>query len=144
MNILRRLDGLAWLPALFARVAIGAVFFQSGLGKLRNLDQVTEFFTGLGIPLATVQAPAIAALELAGGALIVLGLGTRIAAALLACVMIVATATAIWPHLGSWRDVLGTVETAYFAIFVYLVVHGAGALSLDTIVARRLRLATTK
>lgn len=142
--LVHRLDGLAWLPALFARVAIGVVFVQSGLGKLQNLDNVTQFFTQLGIPLASVQAPVIAGLELVGGALIVLGLGTRLAAALLACVMLVATATAVWPQLESWRGVLGTIETAYFSIFVYLVVHGAGALSVDTLVARRLRLAATK
>lgn len=116
---------------------IGAAFVQTGWAKLHNLEGFTAFFTQLGIPLPHLQAPLVAGIEFVGGALLVLGLGTRIAAALLSGVMLVAIATAIWPGLTSWKEVLGTVEAIYFSTFVYLALHGAGAISLDHLVARR-------
>lgn len=136
-RLLRAADQLRWLPPLLLRVVLGVAFLQTGWGKLHNLEGFTAFFEQLGIPLAGVQAPFVAGLELAGGALLVLGLGTRIAATLLAGVMLVAIATAIWPGVASWRQLLGTVEAIYFSTFVYLAVHGAGAVSLDNLVARR-------
>jgi putative oxidoreductase len=116
---------------------IGAAFVQTGWGKLQHLDSFRAYFEQLGIPLAGLQAPFVAGLELVGGALLVLGLGTRIAAALLSGVMLVAMATAVWPGLESWRALPGTIEAIYFSTFVYLAVHGAGAISFDRLVARR-------
>lgn len=136
--LLRTADQLRWLPPLLLRTVIGVAFVQTGWGKLHNLEGFTAFFDKLGIPLAGVQAPLVAGLELAGGVLLVVGFGTRVAAALLSGVMLVAIATAIWPGLPSWHALLGTVEAIYFSTFVYLAVHGAGAISLDNLVARRI------
>lgn len=137
-SVLGAAGQLRWLPPLLLRVVIGVAFFQTGRGKLEHLDGFRMYFEQLGIPLAGVQAPLVAGLELVGGALLVLGLGTRLAAALLSGVMLVAMATAIWPGLPSWHALPGTIEAIYFATFVYLAVHGAGSLSLDHLVARRI------
>jgi hypothetical protein len=51
---------LKWLPSLLARITIGAVFIESGWGKLHNLPKVIDFFHSLGIPYAEVQAPFVA------------------------------------------------------------------------------------
>ncbi|HEU0036782.1 MAG TPA: DoxX family protein [Kofleriaceae bacterium] len=141
---LRRLAAkVSWAPPLIVRVVLGISFILTGWGKLHHLDQVIGFFRELGIPAAEVQAPFVAGAEFIGGALVLLGFGTRIAAALLAGVMTVAIATAIWPDAGwaepiaSWSTVLGSIEAIYLATFLYLVVHGAGALSLDHLAARR-------
>jgi putative oxidoreductase len=136
-RILQAAGQIRWLPPLLLRAVLGAVFVQTGWGKLEHLESFRAYFAQLGIPLADVQAPLVAGLELFGGALLVLGLGTRLAAALLSGVMLVAMATAIWPGLSSWHQLPGTVEAIYFSTFVYLAVHGPGAISLDTLVARR-------
>ena len=128
---------IAWVPPLVLRVVLGVTFATTGWGKLGNLDAVTRYFESLGIPGATVQAPMVAALELAGGILILLGLGTRVASLVLAAVMTVALATAIWPNVAGVRELLGSIEAAYLAAFLYLAAHGAGAVSVDTIAARR-------
>jgi putative oxidoreductase len=141
--LLRAADQLRPLPPLLLRAVVGVAFVQTGWAKLHNLEGFTAFFDQLGIPLAGVQAPLVAGLELAGGALLVIGLGTRIAAALLSGVMLVAMATAIWPGLASWHHLLGTVEAIYFATLVYLAVHGAGAISLDNLLARRIGFSAT-
>jgi putative oxidoreductase len=130
--------GLAWLPPLAARVAVGLVFVTAGWGKLHNLTHVVEFFRSLGIPAPELQAPFVASVELAGGLLLVLGLGTRFVAVPLACTMIVAIATALWPDLEGAIDLLGKSELVYIVIFAWLAIAGAGAVSLDALVARAL------
>jgi len=51
---------------------------QSGSGKLHNISGVTEFFTSLGLLASHFTAIEISNLELFGGALLALGLGSRI------------------------------------------------------------------
>jgi len=45
-----------WLSPTLARLTVGLVFFQSGWGKLHDLEKVTDFFTQLGLPAAAFQA----------------------------------------------------------------------------------------
>lgn len=128
---------IAWLPPLVLRVVLGVTFLSTGWGKLGNLDAITRYFESLGIPGASVQAPFVAGLELVGGIAILLGLGTRVFALLLAAVMAVALATAIWPNASGVRELLGSIEAVYLAAFLYLAAHGAGAASADNLAARR-------
>src|SRR6185437_7047890 len=88
--IVSRLD---WLPGLMSRLTIGFIFIQTGWGKWRHIDKVISFFTSLGIPAPRLQAPFVASVELGCGALVCLGLFTRIAAVPLIGTMIVAIAT---------------------------------------------------
>ena len=55
---------------------------------------VTESFAGMGVPAAELVAPAVATIELLGGALIVAGVGTRIAGLFAAAAMLGAVFTA--------------------------------------------------
>jgi len=62
MQTLRRLvlrvsAGLRWLPPTLTRLVIGWVFLQSGWGKLHSLDNITEYFGSLHIPLPALNAP---------------------------------------------------------------------------------------
>jgi putative oxidoreductase len=131
----RRIAAIGWLSPVLLRVAVGVTFISSGWGKLHDLEQVTRYFESLGIPGAGVQAPMVSAIELVGGALVLVGLGTRFAAALLAGVMAVATATAIWPQSDGVVAFLGSLEVVYLFVLAHLVIHGAGAASLDHVIA---------
>jgi putative oxidoreductase len=139
-NILGRLRRLAFVPPVVLRAVLGVTFVGSGWGKLQNLDAITRYFDSLGIPGASVQAPFVAGVEFVGGILLLVGFGTRIASLVLASVMAVALATAIWPSVGGVRELLGSIEAVYFAAFLYLAVHGAGAVSID----ERLKLMTRR
>ena len=132
----RATTSLAWLAPFLVRVVIGVTFILTGWGKLHNLDMLREYFHSLGIPAADLQAPVVAGVEFLGGLMVVLGLGTRIAALFLTGVMAVAIGTAIWPKAPHLADLLGSVEAVYFAAFVYLAIAGAGAASADRIVHR--------
>jgi len=133
---LRLLRKIAWTGPLLVRLVVGFAFAHNGWGKLHSLDNVTQFFESLGIPAAGAQAAMVSTIEFAGGILLILGFGTRIVAALLVGVMTVATLTSAWPQAEHALDLANTIEVTYLVIFIWLVVHGAGAVSLDRLIAR--------
>jgi putative oxidoreductase len=63
--------------------------------------------------------------------MLILGLFTRIPAAMLAVVMLVAIKSAKWGDVDSLETLLGFEEAAYFAGFMWLSIAGPGAASLD-------------
>ena len=128
----------AFLGPLLARLTLGVAFVSSGWGKIHNLDKVTEFFTELGIPAPHFQAVFVSWVELVCGALVLVGLATRLASIPLICTMIVALITAKAEDIAGVSDLVGTIEFTYIALALWLTVSGAGALSLDRVLARRL------
>ena len=127
---------LAWAGPLVVRIVVGFAFAHNGWGKLHSLDNVTQFFESLGIPAPGAQAAMVSTIEFAGGILLMLGLGTRIVAALLVGVMTVATLTSALPQAEHVLDLANTIEVTYLVIFLWLVVHGAGAVSVDAAIVR--------
>jgi len=135
---LKLLDKVRWSGPLLVRLTLGLVFISTGWGKLHNLPNVTQFFHSLGIPAPGFHAAFVSSIEVGGGLLLIAGLGTRLASALLVGVMTVAILTAKLPELHGVVDLANTVEFTYLAMFVWLVVSGPGAASLDHLVARRI------
>jgi len=134
----RRVAGyLGWLAPLFARITVGYVFLLSGWGKLNNLPQVSENFAGWGIPLPHVLAPFVSGVEFFGGLFLLLGLLTRISAGALGVTMIVAIGSAKWALVDSLETLLGFDEFEYLALFLWLAIAGAGAVSVDHWLERR-------
>jgi putative oxidoreductase len=131
-------DRLAFLPPLLARIAIGVVFIGTGWGKLHNLEKITSFFTELGIPAPGFNAVVASTAELVCGALLLVGLFTRLAAVPLIVVMIVAIAAAKWSDINGLSDLLGFVETLYVVLLAWLGTAGAGPISLDRVLLRAL------
>ena len=128
---------LVWLGPLIARITVGWVFLWSGWGKLNNLPAITENFISWGIPFPQILTPFTSGVEFVGGICLLLGLMTRISAGALAVTMIVAVKSAKWGQVDSLETLLGFDESAYFAIFTWLAIAGAGALSLDHLIGRR-------
>lgn len=132
------------LAALCTRLVLGITFFRTGLGKWQHFDDTVSFFTDLGIPAPAANAAFISSLELAGGILLILGLGTRLSAALLSATMIVALMTAdradfVAAISGSPDKGLTDVTPLPFLLMLgWLVAFGAGALSLDCLLFRRM------
>lgn len=125
-----------WLPAAVARLCVGVVFALSGWGKLHSLDQVTSFFTELGIPAPAFHATFVSSVELVGGVLLIAGLLTRFAALPLIGTMVVAILTAQRENIHGLGDLAGTIEFAYIALLLWLAVAGGGRLSLDHLFGR--------
>lgn len=129
---------LGWLPPTAARATVGWIFLGSGWGKLHNLEGVVKFFTELGLPAPQLQAPFVAATEFLGGALVLLGLATRLASLPLMGVMAVALLTALREQIHSLADLFALSEFSYLVLLAGLAVFGAGPLSLDVWLVQRL------
>jgi putative oxidoreductase len=135
-------DSLAFLAPLATRLVLGPAFFLTGRGKLVNFENTTGFFTQLGIPFPAANAAFVASLEMVGGILLMLGLGTRIVALLLSSTMVVALLTAdrqsFLEGLGG-GDVTGVTPAVFLLFLLWLMLYGPGNVSLDWIIGRRFR-----
>ena len=133
----------AALPSFLTRLVIGYAFYLTGNGKLNNLENVTKFFTNLGIPAPHLNAVFIGSLEYIGGMLLIVGLCTRPIAALFGATMVVALMTADNQALmGALRGVddkgLTDVVPVVFGLFLlWLLMYGPGFLSIDWIIRKQ-------
>lgn len=129
--------GLARFPRsiieLMARVAVGAVFFKSGLVKIASWDTTVSLFAQeYQVPVLPPEIAAYlgTAAELICPVLIVAGLFTRLgAAALLGMTLVIQMF--VYPE--NWAEHL-----MWATILLYLVTRGAGAISVDRFIARHL------
>jgi putative oxidoreductase len=121
----------AWAGPLLMRLVVGYTFMLAGWGKLNSLPQMIQNFTDWGIPFPQILTPFVSGVECFGGAMLILGLFTRIPAAMLAVVMVVAVKAAKWGDVDSLETLLGFEEATYFAAFMWLAIAGPGAASLD-------------
>ena len=119
------------------RLVVGLVFLSEGIQKFLFPDQLgVGRFLKIGLPAPEVLGPLVGCFEIACGALVVLGLVTRLAAIPLITIMLVAITTTKIPILlksGFWS--MAHEARTDFAMLLgalFLLITGAGAWSLDT------------
>ena len=123
-----------WLMALPLRAAVATVFWNSAMAKLANWDTTIELFTEeYKVPLLPPEIAANMALtiELAAPVLLVLGLLTRATALVL---LGMTTVIEIFVYPQAWPT-----HIQWAAMLLVLLCRGAGALSIDHVLWRRLR-----
>lgn len=133
--------GLRPYAPTILRIFVGIVFLAHGVQKLQGIEGVVGFFGFLGIPAPDIMAWVVALIETIGGLALILGLGTRYAAALLAVVMLVAIVTfkasiglIAGPDAGAaGYELDGTLLVANLV----LLILGGGALSLEQVLLKR-------
>jgi len=120
---------------LLVRILVASVFFQSGLTKIASWSSTVSLFENeYAVPFLS---PAIAALlgtgvELFFPVLLVLGLGSRVAAAVLFVFNIIAVIS--YPDLGA----IGLKDHQTWGLLLLVtLLHGPGRLSLDRLLERR-------
>lgn len=131
------------------RLLLAGVFIPEGLKKFLFPDQWgAGRFQKIGIPAPEVMGYVVGAFELGCGLLILVGLLTRVAAIPLLVDMTVAIATTKIPLLwqatvvsnkvGFWSmQTEARTDFSQFMALLFLLVAGAGPLSLDAVYFRR-------
>jgi len=132
------LDRIWWLAPLIGRFGVGLLFLSTGWGKAHSLDKVTQFFVTLHIPAPGLNAVVVAYSELICGALLVVGLATRLATMPLIVSMIVAILTAKLGDIHGLFDLVGADEFTYLCVLIMLALIGPGKVSLDRILSNSL------
>jgi uncharacterized membrane protein YphA (DoxX/SURF4 family) len=121
---------------ILVRLLVGAVFLSEGIQKFLFPDDLgVGRFIKIGIPRPEVMASFVGVVEIVCGALLILGLLTRLAAIPLIIDMLVALTTTKIPILrdkGFW-SMAHEARTDYCMLLgsIFLLIVGAGAWSLD-------------
>jgi putative oxidoreductase len=129
----KNLEGLV---LLVGRLTVGVLFVSTGWGKVHNIEKVAGYFHELGIPAPGFNAVLAGYSELICGALLVIGLLTRLATIPLIITMIVALLTAKRGDVHNLPDLFGLVEWTYIPILLLIAVFGPGLVSVDAFVFR--------
>lgn len=130
-------DNTQTLSWTLLRVLGSAMFMTHGWPKMFG-DRTQPFLGGMpffGIDVGINMLWIAGAIELFGGALLVLGLFTRYIAALAAILMVMAYLAA---HL-AWFPTLnnGELATMYFLVYFAIFAFGPGKISLDNMLFGR-------
>ena len=135
------------------RMMAGAVFFWEGILKFTYANQGVGRFTKLGLPFPVFTANFVGGLEIVGGLLLMLGLGTRLITIPFIIEMLVAmlsTKPRLFlgtlplpppptpPQVGIWA-VLHEIRSEYAQLMscIFLLIAGPGPFSLDAAVPSR-------
>jgi putative oxidoreductase len=141
-GLLTRIASTLQSPFLLAvRLYWGWQFMQTGWGKLSDIDKVIQFFTTLGIPAPALNAYFVSALELGGGLLLILGLGSRLIAVPMVINMLVAYITAdreaLFSIFSSPDKFTGATPYTFLFACLLVLIFGPGLFSLDALLASR-------
>jgi putative oxidoreductase len=138
MNSRRQSSNNTDLALLLLRVVIGVVFIAHGWQKLfiLGLGGVAKAFTDMGVPFPAITGPAVGVIEIVAGVAIILGFSTRLASLGLACDVLAAI---ILVHAKNGFFVPMGIEfvMSLLAVVLALAIGGAGAYSIDSLVAGR-------
>jgi putative oxidoreductase len=107
--------------------------------KWGNISGIAEWFGSMGIPLPMLNAYMAATTEMAAVILLPLGLATRLISIPLIITMIVAIVTV---HLGNGFEAGSNgfeIPLYYILMLFALLINGAGKISLDNVIKRRMK-----
>jgi len=120
------------------RVVMGCMLIYSGYLKFIAMGDTVGFFTMMLIPAAGIIAPIIAAGEVLGGALLVVGLGIRYVPLWFIPMFLVTTFYVKLPNQPPiFGYDAGRIDIMLLIGNVMLLLEGAGAFALDAYLARR-------
>ena len=121
---------------LLGRLALGTIFVKSGLQKLLELSAFAASLAQRGVPQSSTWAVIGATVEFVGGILVVSGLRTREASALM--ILFVIVATGISHRYWEFADAARRLQESQFfknlsiiGGFLLLFVAGGGRYSAD-------------
>lgn len=128
---------------LLLRLIFGWGLFQTGKGKLENIDRFIDFLARLHIPMPQASAWFVASLECIGGLLLILGLAARLIAIPLTINFIVAFMTADRDAVVNFfKDQEAFTNAApflYLLVSLIVLAFGPGLFSIDALIGRMRR-----
>jgi putative oxidoreductase len=117
--------------ALLGRVLMSVIFLRSGYGKLMAPAATMGMFTHYHLPLVGAAYALAVAVELLGGALVLVGWKTRFVAPVMAA-WCIATALVAHLHPNDTMQMINFMKNLAMAGgFLQLAAYGAGRFSLD-------------
>ena len=125
------------ISVVILRVTLGVIFFIHGLVKFQDsISGVAGWFSSIGLP--GFLAYGVAIVELVGGALLILGLFSKVVSVLLAIIMVgaIAKVKLAVGFLGNGQMAGYELDLALLAMSIFIAVNGSRAFALDTLINR--------
>lgn len=138
-RVLAFLNGHGWIGPLLLRLVFGYFWLETGWAKLNNLAFFTERLVEWDIPWPALSAAVCAGTEFVGGALIMLGLATRLTMLPMIFNMLVALAVVVLPGISTLDEFVELDEVLYVSVLFWLLMSGPGKASLYHFIAWRFR-----
>lgn len=137
-------DALKNPLALAGRLLLASLFLPAGIGKLTGFAGTIAYISSAGLPMPALAAAAALTVEIGGGAALIAGAGTRIAALVLALFTLVASFVfhAYWAVPADQQYVTQLLFFKNIAVaggLLTLAAWGAGAWSIDARMATNSR-----
>ncbi|HET6436104.1 MAG TPA: DoxX family protein [Xanthomonadaceae bacterium] len=121
--------------ALLGRIGLSLIFIISGWGKIAGYAATQGYMEAMGVPGALL--PLVIALELGGGLAILAGAFTRWIALAIAAFSLLSAAIFHADFGDAAQAISFWKNVAMAGGFLMLAAHGAGAYSVDALLARR-------
>ncbi|MCM2302147.1 MAG: DoxX family protein [Flavobacteriaceae bacterium] len=125
-------------PLLLIRLVLAYGFFGPAMTKLKNTQEIFEWFREIGIPFPVINAYLTTYTEFFGFIFLAVGFATRLISIPLIIIMLVAIKTV---HLNNGFIAAnnGFEIPLYYAIMLFvLFVYGPGKYSLDVYIIKKL------
>lgn len=135
--ILTQLHRYEWLGPAVLRLGFGYFWLETGWAKLQHLDGFTQRFEAWGIPFPAFSAALSATTDLVGGALLMLGLLTRLVCVPMIVNMVVAIVLVVSRDLTGLDEYVESSEVTYILILFWLLMAGPGKASVDAWLVRQ-------
>lgn len=113
---------------LIGRILLAGIFVFAGIGKIMHYHMTQSYMGHYGVPGSLL--PGVIALELVGGACVILGLFTRTAAAILALFSIAAIAIFHRTFATQMDQIVTLAELSMTGGLILLAANGPGRFSL--------------
>jgi len=130
--------------SVLPRLIVGLVFLSEGIQKFLFPELVgAGRFEKIGFSNPEFLASFVAYFEIVCGVLILIGLSVRIAAIPLLIIMITAITTTkipILPDKGFWQMAHDSrTDFAMTMLIIFILIYGAGKLSVDYLIKRKIK-----
>jgi putative oxidoreductase len=145
-NGLRRYASYLQSPVLLlVRLAWGWEALQSGWGHLHHVAQTADFFRSLNIPMPVANVYISGGTELVGGALLILGIGTRLISFPFIFNFLIAIISAGHSQIASkwhdgglawWNQIVDDTAFPFLILGLVMLAFGPGMLSIDYVIQR--------
>jgi putative oxidoreductase len=143
LAVTRCFDRLRSPLLLLLRLIFGWGLFQTGKGKLQNIERFTDFLATLHIPMPSANAHFVASLECVGGLLLLIGLASRLICIPLTINFIVAYLTADREAVVNFfKDQDAFTNAApflYLLVSLLVLAFGPEFFSIDEVIRRMWR-----
>jgi putative oxidoreductase len=122
--------------ALMSRLLLAAVFLPAGISKIGGFEGTAGYIASVGLPMPALGAAIAIVVEVLGGVALIVGLGTRWAALILALFTLVASVFfhnfwAMPAEQQFMQQLMFMKNIGIVGGLLALTAFGAGALSLD-------------